>query len=56
MPNEQQNQSQSTQKASPANQDNAGKVGFSNDKAKPIADKNAKDGACSTSGAKSSTA
>ena len=41
MPNAQQNQSQSSQKASPANQDNSGKVGFGNDKAKPIADKNA---------------
>ena len=41
MPNAQQNQSQSNQKASPANQDNSGKVGFGNDKAKPIAEKNA---------------
>ena len=41
MPNAQQNQSQSSQKASPANQDNSGKVGFGNDKAKPIAEKNA---------------
>jgi predicted ester cyclase len=41
MPNAQQNQSQSSQKASPANQDNGGKVGFGNDKAKPIAEKNA---------------
>ena len=41
MPNAQQNQSQSSQKASPANQDTSGKVGFGNDKAKPIAEKNA---------------
>jgi predicted ester cyclase len=41
MPNAQQNQSQSSQKASPANQVNSGKVGFGNDKAKPIAEKNA---------------
>jgi predicted ester cyclase len=41
MPNAQQNQSQSSQKASPANQANSGKVGFGNDKAKPIAEKNA---------------
>src|ERR1700684_4457977 len=41
MPNAQRNQSQSNQKASPANQDNSGKVGFGNDKAKPIAEKNA---------------
>ena len=41
MPNAQQNQSQSSQKASPSNQDNSGKVGFGNDKAKPIAEKNA---------------
>jgi predicted ester cyclase len=41
MPNAQQNQSQSSQKASPANPDNSGKVGFGNDKAKPIAEKNA---------------
>src|SRR6202167_1972428 len=41
MPNAQQSQSQSSQKASPANQDNSGKVGFGNDKAKPITEKNA---------------
>ena len=41
MPNAQQNQIQSSQKASPANQDTSGKVGFGNDKAKPIAEKNA---------------
>jgi hypothetical protein len=41
MPNVQQNQSQSSHKASPANQDTSSKVGFGNDKAKPIAEKNA---------------
>ena len=41
MPNAQQNQSQASQKASPAIQDNSGKVRFGNDKAKPIAEKNA---------------
>src|ERR1700722_1964983 len=41
MPNARQNQSQSSQKASPTNQDTSGKVGFGNDRAKPSAEKNA---------------
>src|ERR1700685_1616496 len=41
MPYAQQDQSKSSQKAAPTNQDTSGKVGFGNDKAKPIAEKNA---------------
>src|SRR5450432_4130757 len=41
MPNAPQSQRQSSQKASPANQDNSGKVGFGNDRAKPIGEKTA---------------
>src|SRR5450755_2523139 len=40
MPNAQQTQSQSSQKSLPANQGNSGKVGFGNDKTKPITEKN----------------
>jgi ketosteroid isomerase-like protein len=41
MPNAQQNQNQSRQKASPANQNKSGKARFDIDKAKPIPEKNA---------------